>query len=648
MSGSCGCENSNCKCAESESGNDDMIKRILKRMNDAGYDFDYESIDFDEIPAVIIFKPNFYVDGVKGYFDISDSDAVYDGEHGYWLALNFHGNSSSNWALFKKKMEKIQDFQYKIVGALVNEGILEDEINPLIKGSINWEGLKDGHIFINDFDKPKTKSCSHDNLGIKTMEQLNGELLLTLVCDACGKRTSTSAPIESDDWDAESFEAEKGYRNYGGERWDKITRILVRDEDIDLGNGMNRTQSLKNIPTTSEVKKWLRVKRTKEWPGNGRNEYYYYWGLINPEYVKARKKGVKNAETYEATVVNKGKVPQGAIAKAMMNRAMITQVSIESVIQELENKVNLGLISEDELMKSLKKKFGAEYDIQVFNSRYGYDHIECGKCGGSHKGYCPDYGKEEDEYNQCTDCKWDGANGNWNTVIEWCSSCKEKNEIEAKRNAERIRLEKEREEQEERDFQESEKYSREQGDIWEDRYLAESERYEIKNKARYEKIVNRLWIEEGLTMTPDDWIGEKDGVQFNPPFYVKAPNGKIAKCQFKYDFYSDDFFVLGDYYDNIEYDENDVATGIPTIETMRDKLAAYGLHDLDFDAWNDINTLLNIRDFSDSKDDSCSHDDFEIEIIEKDGSDYLLTFKCLDCKKVGSTSAELQDNEWMD
>jgi len=45
---------------------------------------------------------------------------------------------------------------------------------------------------------------------------------------------------------------------------------------------------------------------------------------------------------------------------------------------------------------------------------------------------------------------------------------------------------------------------------------------------------------------------------------------------------------------------------------------------------------------------SCSHDDFEIETIEKDGSDYLLTFKCLDCKKVGSTSAELQDNEWMD
>jgi len=96
--------------------------------------------------------------------------------------------------------------------------------------------------------------------------------------------------------DAESFAAEKGYRNYGGERWDKITRILVRDEKEDLGNGMNRTQALKNIPTNSEVKKWLRVKRTKEWPGNGRHQYYYYWGLINPEWLKAR----KGAELFNA------------------------------------------------------------------------------------------------------------------------------------------------------------------------------------------------------------------------------------------------------------------------------------------------------------------------------------------------------------
>jgi len=93
----------------------------------------------------------------------------------------------------------------------------------------------------------------------------------------------------------QSFAAEKGYRNYGGVRWDKITRIRVNDEKEDLGNGMNRTQSLKNIPSNSEVKKWLRVKRTKELPGNANHEYYYYWGLRNPAY------GNKNgAESFAA------------------------------------------------------------------------------------------------------------------------------------------------------------------------------------------------------------------------------------------------------------------------------------------------------------------------------------------------------------
>ena len=125
-------------------------------------------------------------------------------------------------------------------------------------------------------------------------------------CESCGN-LKTYTPTEynrytcwscKDDpsWGAESFSAEKGYRNYGGERWDFITRILVRDEVDEVQNGMNRTQSLKRYPSNSGGPKWLRVKRTKEWPGNGRNEYYYYWGLINPEWLKARKK----AESFSA------------------------------------------------------------------------------------------------------------------------------------------------------------------------------------------------------------------------------------------------------------------------------------------------------------------------------------------------------------
>ena len=49
----------------------------------------------------------------------------------------------------------------------------------------------------------KTK-CKHEDLSIKTMEVLNGELLLTLDCDKCGKRTSTSASLNQG-WEAEDL-----------------------------------------------------------------------------------------------------------------------------------------------------------------------------------------------------------------------------------------------------------------------------------------------------------------------------------------------------------------------------------------------------------------------------------------------------------
>jgi hypothetical protein len=78
--------------------------------------------------------------------------------------------------------------------------------------------------------------------------------------------------------------------------------------------------------------------------------------------------GGYTAETFEASVVHKGKQPKGAIGKAMMNRAMIERAEIESMIQELENKVQLGIISEDDLMKSLTQRFGAEFEVIDWNN----------------------------------------------------------------------------------------------------------------------------------------------------------------------------------------------------------------------------------------------------------------------------------------
>ena len=133
----------------------------------------------------------------------------------------------------------------------------------------------------------------------------------------------------------------------------------------------------------------------------------------------------------------------------------------------------------------------------------------------------------------------------------------------------------------------------------------------------------------GFTMKPYDvGFGSYDYIQFDPPFYVKAPNGEQVKCQLFYNFASDEFFVEGYYYNNLDYDENDVPTGIPTVKTMKDKLNTYGFHNLYFDDWNDINTLLYILDWDDEKgtsEKSCSHDNLSIKTMEQLDGELLLT-----------------------
>ena len=74
------------------------------------------------------------------------------------------------------------------------------------------------------------------------------------------------------------------------------------------------------------------------------------------------------SETFEASIVNRGKTPKGAVEKAMMNHAMIERAKLESVIQELENKVQLGIISEEDLMKSLTQRFGADFEVIDWNN----------------------------------------------------------------------------------------------------------------------------------------------------------------------------------------------------------------------------------------------------------------------------------------
>ena len=187
---------------------DDMLKIIQKRLSDAGYD------GFPLGPL--------YVAGYGGYFDIDTSEERdVNGNFIYRLKLYFSRDEYEN-------IEKEKGFEMKVQDALMKTGILKGKEvgeNGFHKSLSSLHKFHHKYnishnVWINGFYKDtvkgkvpnnmtETKSCSHDNLGIKTMEQLNGELLLTLVCDACGKRTSTSAPIESGAWDAESFEAKE-------------------------------------------------------------------------------------------------------------------------------------------------------------------------------------------------------------------------------------------------------------------------------------------------------------------------------------------------------------------------------------------------------------------------------------------------------
>ncbi len=98
--------------------------------------------------------------------------------------------------------------------------------------------------------------------------------------------------------------------------------------------------------------------------------------LKEPQKKKSRFGRKKKAKTFEAVVLHQGKLPEGAVAKAMLTHAMMEKAKMLETIAQLENSISLGLISEEEVMRSLKDKFGAEtqdfaprYEIQIRTSR---------------------------------------------------------------------------------------------------------------------------------------------------------------------------------------------------------------------------------------------------------------------------------------
>ena len=67
---------------------------------------------------------------------------------------------------------------------------------------------------------------------------------------------------------------------------------------------------------------------------------------------------VDEIETFNAVV--RGKVPKGYAERAVMYQKMIEEAQMQETLLQLESMVRLGLISEEEIMKQLVEKFGAE------------------------------------------------------------------------------------------------------------------------------------------------------------------------------------------------------------------------------------------------------------------------------------------------
>ena len=184
-----------------------------------------------------------------------------------------------------------------------------------------------------------------------------------------------------------------------------------------------------------------RVHRVKNWRNNVLNRIYSLEDMVSkgslrkvpkdssgsPMVVrKARQGGKKfwgssdyprNNETrrFDAAVVMPRK-PVTAVEKAMAWNRLIQQADLHQMLMELEHNVRIGLIDEDELMGSLKEKFGAEEPMWCAcgcdgkiadHDDRGYGCWPCIECGDD---------SDTDINEMCSDCELDLHEAEYNTV----------------------------------------------------------------------------------------------------------------------------------------------------------------------------------------------------------------------------------------
>ena len=107
------------------------------------------------------------------------------------------------------------------------------------------------------------------------------------------------------------------------------------------------------------------------------------------------------SEDFEAVAVYQGKKPEGSVAKALLQKKLMDKAELLDTIHKLENDVRLGLISEEEIMKQLQEKFGAEDN---------FDAEFCSECGCSHKD-AEEFAAETSGGNQVFNSCWKCGSG---------------------------------------------------------------------------------------------------------------------------------------------------------------------------------------------------------------------------------------------
>ena len=109
-------------------------------------------------------------------------------------------------------------------------------------------------------------------------------------------------------------------------------------------------------------------------------------------------------DEFEAVAVYQGKKPEGSVAKALLQKKLMDKAELLDTIHKLENDVRLGLISEEEIMKQLNEKFGAEELHDNFDAEF------CSECGCSHKD-AEEFAAETSGGNQVFNSCWKCGSG---------------------------------------------------------------------------------------------------------------------------------------------------------------------------------------------------------------------------------------------